>query len=59
MAWHFSNEADAESAYEGLKEKLRKGTANRASAISLLNQIITDLPGTWIARLAKETLDEL
>lgn len=30
-----------------------------AEAISLLNQIITDLPGTWIADLARQLRDEI
>ena len=59
MAWHFSNEESAETAYEDLKEKLRDGTANKASAIGLLHQIITDLPGTWIAGLANQLLDDI
>lgn len=59
MPWKFSNVATAERAYEDLKEKIAKGTANKPSAINLLEQIKTDLPGSWIAQLADELLKDL
>lgn len=59
MARTFTSVDTAEAAYEDLKKRLENGTANRAEAVSLLNQIINDLPGTWIAGLAKQLLDEI
>ena len=59
MARHFSSEATAEATYEDLKKRIENGTANIAEAISILNQIINDLPGTWIAELARQLRDEL
>lgn len=59
MARSFSSIDTAEVAYEDLKKRIENGTANTAEAISLLNQIITDLPGTWIADLARQLRDEI
>lgn len=59
MALHFSNTETAEAVYEDIKQRVENGTINRASAYSTLNQIITDLPETWIADLAKQLRDEL
>lgn len=59
MARNFSSIETAEAAYENLKRKLENGTANKAEAISLLNQIINDLPGTWISDLARQLRDEI
>ena len=59
MARSFTSVDTAEAAYEQLKKDLEKGIANTVEAIFLLNQIINDLPGTWIAGLAKELRDEL
>ena len=59
MAWNFSDVSVAEAAYENLKKDIEKGIANKAEAINLLNQIMNDLPNTWIAGLAKELRDEL
>ena len=59
MARNFRDIAAAEAAYEDLKRRLENGTANKAEAISLLNQIITDFPGTWLADLAKDLRDDI
>lgn len=59
MARIFTSIDTAESAYENLKDKINHGNVNTSEAISLLNQIINDLPNTWIAGLAKELLEEL
>lgn len=59
MARTFTSIDTAEAAYEDLKKRLANGTANRSEAISLLNQIINDLEGTWIADLAKQLRDEI
>ena len=59
MARKFSSVDTAEAAYEQSKRDLEKGIANKVEAIFLLNQIINDLPGTWIADLAKALRDEL
>lgn len=59
MARTFTNIDTAEAAYENLKERLERGKANRSEAVSLLNQIINDLPGTWIANLARQLRDEI
>ena len=59
MARHFSSVDTAEATYEDLKRRIENGTANLAEAISILNQIINDLPGTWIADLARQLRDEL
>lgn len=59
MARNFSSIETAEAAYENLKRKLENGTANKAEATSLLNQIINDLPGTWISDLARQLRDEI
>jgi len=59
MARTFTSIDAAEAAYEDLKERLANGTANKSEAISLLNQIINDLSGTWIADLAKQLRDEI
>lgn len=59
MARTFTSVDTAEAAYEDLKKRLERGTANKSEAISLLNQIINDLPGTWIADLARQLRDEI
>jgi len=59
MARTFTSIDAAEAAYEDLKERLANGSANKSEAISLLNQIINDLEGTWIADLAKQLRDEI
>lgn len=59
MARHFSSVETAEVAYEDLKRRIENGSVNLSEAISILNQIINDLPGTWIADLAKQLRDEL
>lgn len=59
MAWHFTDISAAEAAYDDLKRKIENGNANLSEAYSLLNQIITDFPGTWLAGLAKQLRDEL
>ena len=50
MAFKFSDEAVAAAVLEGIKDN--KYPSN--TAYSLLNQIINDLPGTWIAQHAQK-----
>lgn len=59
MARIFTTIDAAEEAYVNLKNKIIQRKVNTSEAISLLNQIINDLPNTWIAKLAKELLKEL
>lgn len=59
MSRRYSNVDTAETDYENIKRKIENGTANSAEAIGTLKQIITDLPGTWIADLARQLIDEL
>lgn len=59
MAWKFTSIETAEAAYEDLKKRIVQGNVNKAEAESLLKQIITDLPDTWIAGLAEGLLKEL
>lgn len=59
MARTFTSIDTAEATYEDLKERLANGTANKSEAISLLDQIINDLPGTWIADMARQLRDKI
>ena len=54
MAHRFSDEATANAVLEDIKEN--KYPSN--TAYSLLNQIINDLPGTWVAEQAQNVKQE-
>lgn len=54
MAFRFSDEAAATALLEDIKDN--KYPSN--TAYSLLNQIIIDLPGTWVAQQAQKIKEE-
>ena len=51
---HFSDTTAAEMVLEDIKE----GKYKSITAYSLLNQIINDLPNTWVAEQAKKYKEE-
>ncbi len=54
MAEHFSNTATAEAVLDDIKN----GKYSKNTAYGLLNHIINDLPGTWVAQQAQKYKDE-
>ena len=56
MAWNFSNKASAESVIEDIRDGK---IPNRATAYSILTQIMTNFPGTQVAKEAERVRDSL
>lgn len=56
MAWHFSDTATAEKVIEDIENGK---ISNSATAYGILNQIINDLSGTYVAEKAKRLRDSL
>lgn len=50
MARHFSDISSAEAVLDDIKN----GKYSDITAYGLLNQIIQDLPGTWVAQQAEQ-----
>lgn len=56
MAWSFSNEGSARSMLDSIKNG---EITNEAKIYQILNQIITDLRGTKVAKEAQKMIDDL